>query len=66
MYSMTSYSIIVAVVGLEMTVYSVSEGDGNVEVCAVVHSPNIDCPIEFSFAVNLTTKDGTASMCSKQ
>ena len=52
--------------GLEMTVYSVSEADGNVEVCAVVRSPNIDCPIEFSFAVNLTTKDGTASMCSKQ
>ncbi|CAI8015468.1 hypothetical protein GBAR_LOCUS9583, partial [Geodia barretti] len=63
MYDLATICIVdddVAVVGLEMTVYSVSEGDGNVEVCAVVHSPNIDCPIEFSFAVNLTTKDGTA------
>ena len=45
----------VAVVGLERTFYQVPEDVGVVEVCAVVYSPNITCPIEFSFAVGLST-----------
>ena len=49
-------------VGLERTLYNVSEGMGVVELCAVVYEPNIACPIEFPFNVNLTTADGTAGM----
>ena len=49
-------------VGLERTFYSVSEGVGVVELCAVVYEPDITCPIEFPFNVRLFTADGTASM----
>ena len=35
----------VAVVGLDRTTYNVSENVGVVEVCAIVYSPDIDCPI---------------------
>ena len=58
MYLLTSE----AVVGLEKTLYSVSEDEGVVEVCAIVYSPTIDCPIEFSFNVNLSTSDRTAGI----
>ena len=47
-------------VGLEKTFYSVSEDVGVVEVCAIVYSPTINCPIEFSFDVNISTSDGSA------
>ena len=50
----------VAVVGLEKTFYSVSEDVGVVEVCAIVYSPTIDCPIAFPFDVGLSTLDNTA------
>ena len=50
----------VAVVGLEMTFYQVSEDVGVVEVCAIVYNPMSDCPIEFLFDVRLTTLDGSA------
>ena len=50
-----------AVVGLEETFYEVPEGD-MVEVCAIVSSPNVSCPIEFPFSVNLSTADGSAGM----
>ena len=46
--------------GLERTFYQVSDGVGVVEVCAIVHSPVIDCPIEFQFNVTLSTLDGSA------
>ena len=49
-----------AVVGLEQTFFSVSEGVGVVELCAIVYEPNIICPIEFPFNVRLQTRDGTA------
>ena len=49
-----------AVVGLEKTFYSVSEDVGVVEVCAIVYSPTIDCPIAFPFDVGLSTLDNTA------
>ena len=49
-----------AVVGLENTFYQVSEDVGVVEVCAVVYSPVIECPIQFSFEVRLSTMDGSA------
>ena len=49
-----------AVVGLQRTFYQVSEGVGVVEVCAIVHSPVVDCPIEFPFDVTLSTLNGSA------
>ena len=45
--------------GLEKTFYSVSEDDGMLEVCAIVTSPGIGCPIQFPFQVSLSTTDGT-------
>ena len=51
-----------AVVGLERTFYQASEDVGVVEVCAIVHSPDITCPIEFAFNINLLTTDGSAGI----
>ena len=34
---------------------------GTLEVCAVVYSPKINCPIQLSFNVTLSTVPGTAS-----
>ena len=48
--------------GLERTFYSVSEGVGVVDLCAVVHEPNITCPIEFPFNISLSTANGTAGL----
>ena len=47
-------------VGLEKMFYNVSEDVGVVEVCAIVYSPTIDCPIAFPFNVTLSTGDNTA------
>ena len=49
-----------AVVGLEQTFFSVSEGVGVVELCVNVSSPVIDCPIKFRFEIQLSTRDGSA------
>ena len=49
-----------AVVGLERTFITVSEDVGVVELCAIVRSPVITCPIDYPFEVNLSTDDGTA------
>ena len=51
-----------AVVGLERTLYEVEEDVGVVEVCALVYSPRIDCPIAIPFSVRLSTSDNTAGM----
>ena len=48
--------------GLEKTFYSVSESVGVIEVCAIVYSPTIDCPIAFPFDVSLSTSDNTAGI----
>ena len=48
--------------GLERTLYSVSEDVGVVEVCAIVYSPTIDCPIIFPFDVSVSTSDNTAGI----
>ena len=53
----------VAEVGLERTIYTVSEDVGVAEVCAIVTNPDLPCPIEFSFTVTLATLDGTAGRC---
>ena len=48
-----------AVVDMEMSSYTVTEGDGGLTVCAVVSSPaDIDCPVDFSFTINLSVGDG--------
>ena len=51
-----------AVVGLERTFYNVSEYMGIVEVCTIVYSPTITCPIAFPFDVSLSTSDNTAGI----
>ena len=49
-------------VGLERTLYQISEDVGVVEVCAVAYSQNITCPIEYAFNINLLTTDGSAGI----
>lgn len=51
-----------AVVGLERTEYVVPEDVGVVELCAIVYEPNgnIECPIDISFEVQLSTIDDSA------
>ena len=39
--------------------YTVSEDEGLVEVCAVVFFPSGSCPIQFRFDIRLGTSDGT-------
>ena len=51
------------VVGLERTLYEVSENVGVVEVCAAQTSSMIDCPFNFSFSVLLYTRDSSAGAC---
>ena len=50
------------VVGLETTCYEVSEDVGAVNVCAVVYSPNVPCPIDFAFNVSLSACEGSCSV----
>ena len=47
----------VAVVDLENVTYQVTEG-GLVQICAVVRTPNISCPVDFSYDLNLSVGDG--------
>ena len=51
---------LVAVVGLERTLYNKTEDVVLIEVCVIVYSPNVSCPIAFPFSVNLSTTNGTA------
>ena len=46
--------------GLENTFELVSETAGVVQVCVVVHLPSVHCPIQFSFAVRVSTISQTA------
>ena len=50
-----------AVVDLERAHYQVTEGN-TVQVCAVVRTPNITCPVAFSFDINLAVGEGIAMM----
>ena len=51
-----------AVVGLEETFYHTEEGQGAVEVCAIVYMPDdtVPCPITFQFTVYLSNAEFTA------
>ena len=48
------------IVGLEKTLYEVSEDVGEVEVCANVTAPELECPLNFPFTVTLYSVDNTA------
>ena len=50
----------VAIVGFEDTLYTVVEGDGEVEICVNVYQPGGEVPVEFSFEVGVMTGNGTA------
>ena len=47
----------VAVVDLQRVNYQVTEGS-SVVVCASVRTPNITCPVTFSFELNLSVGNG--------
>ena len=49
-----------AVVGLEQTFFWVSEEEGLVELCVNVSFPDTECPIKFTFNLNIATRDGSA------
>ena len=52
-----------AVVGLERPLYTeVLESVGVVEVCTIVYSPSLPCPIDHPFNVRFLTDDDTAGI----
>ena len=47
--------------GLERTIYTALEDQGEVELCTVVYQPSgVDCPITFSFDLQIDTNDSSA------
>lgn len=46
-----------AEVRLEKTVYQVKEGEGEVELCAIISSPKVLCPVAIPFKVILSISD---------
>ena len=54
-----------AVVGLENVSYSYSEEESQPEVCLVVTSPSVQCPICTNFTVMIETTDVTAGTLIK-
>ena len=57
-----SLSPVAVVVGLEETFYHTEEGQGAVQVCAIVYMPDdtVPCPITFEFTVFLSNNEFTA------
>ena len=49
-----------AIVGFSKTSYTVSEDDGEVEICASVRVPNIPLPVNFPFDLQFETSDHVA------
>ena len=47
-------------VGLEKQLFKAHEEDELVEVCVVVDSPSIECPVKYSFNVSIWTEDKEA------
>ena len=54
-----------AFVGLERTIFTVSEDVGVVELCVRVFEPDIECPIQFPFVIDISTADGTTGIIKK-
>ena len=48
---------------LEKTLYNVSEEDGAVEVCAIVKSPRVGCPIAYDFSLILSYSYENEGIC---
>ena len=46
-----------AVVGLESTVYQVIEDEDVVELCAIIYSSSIECPVEYGFYIIVSIRD---------
>ena len=46
--------------GLERTSYTVAENAGIVEVCVIVYSPRLPCPISQAFEVRFSTNNDSA------
>ena len=55
-------------VGLEQTVYRVSEDVGVVRVCAIFYQPPamVTCPAPFPFNVSISTRNATAGVDTAQ
>ena len=53
------FVLVPIVVGHELTVYTTTEGNGQVELCVVIFDPPSGVPREFTLTIN--TQDGTAS-----
>ena len=49
-----------AIVGLERTHYNASEENGTVEVCAIIRNLHIECPVEKTFIMDISSADGSA------
>ena len=56
------YSPSVALVGLSMTRYNVTEMDLNISVCVIIQSPDVECPVDFSFSIMLLSEDKSAGV----
>ena len=54
------YLLVEAVIGLEIAESVVDEDVGEIAVCVVVFSPQLDCPVLFPFDVHILTTPGTA------
>ena len=54
-------SIADATVGLENSAYTVTEG-GDIQVCAVVKSPDVECPINYQLLLVIHTAPGSAGI----
>ena len=50
-------TVLDATVGFEKTFYQVNESAETVEICAVVHEPDIECPIQMDFDVTFETRN---------
>ena len=56
------YSPSVALVGLNMTQYNVTEMDLNISVCVIIQSPDVECPVDYSFSILLLSRDKSAGV----
>ena len=43
---------------LEETRFEVTESDGEVSVCAAIRTPDINCPVDFDFTINVSVGEG--------
>ena len=51
-----------ALVGFNVTRYDVTEMDLNISVCVIIQSPDVECPVGFSFSIVLLSRDKSAGV----